>query len=151
MTAYSFLDVTAVLTGPGGVINLGSGAGIGEGGIAVEYTTAKNTVTMGLDGEGMHTLSAGNACTVTVTLLKTSPTNAMLQGMLNYQTASASRHGRNVIVIRDAARGDFISLSKVAFNSQPKIAYTKEGGTMEWKFDAIDSTTILGTGTPEAE
>lgn len=149
MAAYSFLDVTATLTGPGGVVNLGSGAGVGDGGISIEYANARSTMTVGLDGEGVHSVSADRSCSVTVTLLKTSPTNAVLQGLFNFQTASAARHGRNVIVIRDAARGDFITLNKVAFNGEPAIAYGKEAGTIAWKFDAIDSSVILGVGTPE--
>jgi hypothetical protein len=41
-------------------------------------TEAKNTMTVGADGEVMHSLHAGKSGTITVTLLKTSPVNKKL-------------------------------------------------------------------------
>lgn len=151
MATYSFLDVTATLTGPGGSVNLASGAAVAKEGITIEQIEDKSTMVLGADGGGVHSLMATTARSVTIRLLKTSPTNAVLQNMFNYQTTSSARHGRNVIVVRDASRGDLITLNKVAFKGEPSITYAAEAGTMEWKFDAIESTTILGTGTPEAE
>ena len=149
MATYSFLDIQASLVGVGGSINLGAGAAIAEEGITIESTGDKNAMTIGADGAGMHSLLADNSGTVTVRLLKTSPVNAQLQTMYNVQTLSAATHGKNVITIRDSARGDAIVCTGVAFKKAPNISYAKEGGTVEWGFDAITITRILGTGTPE--
>jgi hypothetical protein len=149
MATYSFQDVTATINGVGGSINLASGAGAAEEGITVEAVEDKNVMTIGADGSGMHSLVASEASTVTVRLLKTSPINAQLQLMYDLQTASSVTHGKNVITIRDIARGDFIALSGVAFKKRPSLTYAKEGGMNEWAFDAISTQQLLGVGTPE--
>lgn len=149
MATYSFLDVTASITGPGGVVALASSAGVAEEGITVEASQDKNKMIIGADGAGMHSLIADESSEVSIKLLKTSPANSLLQGMLNYQTTSAVLHGKNHIVIVDTARGDNIILNDVAFKKQPGLEYAKEGKFVEWKFEAIRTHTILGVGTPE--
>jgi hypothetical protein len=148
MAAYSFLDVNAAIAGVGGSINLGADAGIAEEGITIDPTNDKSTMTIGADGQGMHSLSADKSRLVTIRLLKTSPVNAQLQKMYNTQTVSAAAHGSNTITVRDSARGDLVTLEQVAFKREPTINYAKEGGLMEWTFDAIKSNTVLGSGTP---
>lgn len=150
MASYSFQDVSASLTGVGGSINLGNGAAVAEEGITIEPVADKNVMTTGADDSGVHSLVASTASNVTVRLLKTSPVNAQLQTMFNLQTASSLSHGKNVITIRDAVRGDFISLTQVAFANRPAINYAKEAGMNEWKFHAIKTSQLLGLGTPEA-
>lgn len=75
MATYSFMDVTASLSGPTGEIDLGYGSASSEEGITVAMGGPKNTMTIGADGEVMHSLHADKSGTVTVNLLKTSPTN----------------------------------------------------------------------------
>jgi len=149
MATYSFLDVNAAITGAGGSINIGSGSGNSEEGITIEQVEDKNVMTIGADGQGMHSLVAGDAATVTVRLLKTSPTNALLMNMYNYQKTSSVLWGSNTIVISDLGRGDLETLEQVAFKKKPANTYAKEGGMNEWVFDAIVSATVLGVGTPE--
>ena len=151
MATYSFLNVSASLTGVGGSINLASGAGVAEEGITIDAMEDKNVMTIGADGEGMHSMVASRAGTITVRLLKTSPVNAKLQVMFNRQTSPGSLgHGSNTVVIRDSVRGDVITCTGVAFKKLPSITYAKEGGMQEWTFDAIKTTYMLGVGTPEA-
>ena len=78
MATYSFMDVTASLSGPTGEIDLGYGSASSEEGITVAMGGPKNTMTIGADGEVMHRLHADKSGTVTVNLLKTSPTNKKL-------------------------------------------------------------------------
>ena len=149
MSSYSFKDVVATIVGPGGSFNLAAGAAVAEEGITVEPTQDKNVMTMGADGSGMHSLVADESSAVTVRLLKTSPVNAQLSAMYNLQTNLSSSHGRNIITVRDVARGDHIILSKVAFKKRPPLNFAKEGGIVEWTFDAIKTVILLGIGTPE--
>lgn len=149
MATYSFQDVVATITGVGGSFDLAAGAGSAEEGITIEAVEDKNVMTIGADGSGMHSLVANSSSTVTVNLLKTSPTNALLQAMYDEQTASSLAHGKNVITVRDVARGDFIVLTKAAFSRRPSVTYAKEGGNMVWTFMAIQTTQVLGTGSPE--
>lgn len=149
MATYSFKDVHATIQGVGGSINLGYGAGIAEEGITIEPAEDKNIMTIGADGQGMHSLVSSEAAKVTVRLLKTSPVNAQLQAMFNLQADSSLAHGKNTITVRDIARGDSITMTGVAFRSRPSVTYAKEGGTIEWGFDAIRISATLGVGTPE--
>lgn len=150
MATYSFQDVVAAISGVGGSINLAAGAGVAEEGITIESMEDKSVMTIGADGAGMHSLVANEASSVTIRLLKTSPVNKQLQEMYNQQTKSSANHGKNTITVRDAVRGDNITLTEVAFKKRPPVTYAKEGGLMEWTFDAIKTTAVLGSGTPEA-
>lgn len=149
MSTYSFLDVNAAIAGPGGSINLASGAGAADEGIVVAQVADRNVMQTGAGGEGQHSLIASTAALVTLTLLKTSPVNAQLMLMYNYQTSSSVLHGKNTLVITDLARGDLVTLGKVAFKKVPDITNAKEAGTNVWTFDAIKTNYVLGVGTPE--
>lgn len=136
MAVYSFLDVQAAITGPGGAFSLGSGSGNAEEGITVESTDDINTMTIGADGTPMHSLHANKGARVTVRLLKTSPTNALLSLMLAFQRTSSANHGQNTITISNNVSGDTITCQFVAFAKVPNITYAKDGGMNEWLFDA---------------
>lgn len=141
---YSFLNVNATIAGPGGVFNLASGAAAAEEGITIEPHEEKNVMTIGADGQGQHSLVASNAAKVTVRLLKTSPINAALMIMYDLQSASSAVWGQNIITVTDSGRFDLTVLQSVAFNKKPTLTYAKEGGMMEWSFDAISANTVLG-------
>lgn len=142
-SVYSFLDVQAAISGPGGAFNLGSGAAVSDEGITVQFNSEVDTMLIGADGEGQHSLSADRSGKITVRMLKTSPVNALLQAMLEFQRASASLHGQNTIVISDTNRGDIITARQVAFSKSPDISYAKEAGMMEWEFNAIKINPVL--------
>ncbi|CAI1593813.1 DUF3277 family protein [Serratia fonticola] len=145
MSTYSFLDVSASIVGPGGAFDLGYGAANAEEGITVAMVEAKNTMTIGADGEVMQSLHAGKAGTITVTLLKTSPTNAKLSAMYAAQSLSSATWGNNVIVVRNSASNDLCSARVVAFQKIPDWQNAKDGGTVAWVFDAGKIDQLLGT------
>ena len=99
MSTYSFMDVTATFAGTTGVVDLGFGSAVTKEGITVTTANSRNTMTVGADGEVMHSLKADKSGTVTVRLLYTSPVNATLQTMFNAQSLSSSAWGNNVITI----------------------------------------------------
>ena len=142
MSTYSFMDVTATLAGPTGDIDLGYGSANAEEGITVTMTEAKNTMTIGADGEVMHSLHAGKAGTITVTLLKTSPVNKKLSLAYNAQSLSSSLWGNNVILVRNHVSGVTTVARTAAFQKQPDHANAKVGATVSWVFDCgkIDQT-----------
>ncbi|EBV4144393.1 DUF3277 domain-containing protein [Salmonella enterica subsp. enterica serovar Benin] len=144
MATYSFLDVTASLTGPTGVIDLGQGSANSEEGITQTMGGNKNTMTIGADGEVMHSLHADKSGTITVTLLKTSPVNKKLSLAYNAQSQSSATWGNNVIVIRNTASGDISTARSCAFQKQPDFNNAKEGGTVAWVFDCGKIDQILG-------
>lgn len=146
MSSYSFLNVSAVLGGPGGVVNLAAGAAASEEGVSIEPVEDKNIMTIGADGRGQHSLVASEAAKVTVRLLKTSPVNAQLMLMFNLQSSNSALWGVNTFSLVDSGRGDFHAGQSVAFTKKPTMVYDKAGPMMEWVFDAIKMTSILGQG-----
>lgn len=144
MHTYSFLDVHATIVGPGGAISLGSGAGNAEEGITIEPSEDINTMTIGADGQPMHSLHANKSGKIMVKLLKTSPVNSLLSAMYAFQTASGATHGQNNLRISNSATGDNIICRAVAFEKAPSIIYAKDGGMNEWTFAAGIIDRLLG-------
>lgn len=140
---YSFLDIVAAIVGPGGAIPLGSGAGASEEGIRITRAE-RNVMTVGASGEGQHSLKGDRSGQITVTLLKTSPVNAALMAMYNFQTANAANHGQNTITITDKNRNDLHTGNQCAFRKAPDIAHASDAGTNEWVFDCIRIDDALG-------
>lgn len=144
MPTYSFEDVHISIAGPGGVVALGAGSGVADEGITIEMSGDKNTMTGGADGAVMHSLHASKMGKITVRLLKTSPTNSILQTMYNFQTSSSEFHGRNVITAQNTVSGDTSTGREAAFTRMPNIVYAKEGGTVDWVFDVGQIDGFLG-------
>jgi len=141
---YSFNDVVATLAGPTGSANLGYGASVADEGIKVAAAGDKNTMRIGADGGGMHSLHADKSGVVTVRLLKVSPMNAVLQAMYDAQAATSTLWGQNTIVVRQTASGDITTAVRCAFKKKPDLDYAKDGDIVEWGFDAIHIDTVLG-------
>ncbi|WP_293797215.1 DUF3277 family protein [uncultured Pantoea sp.] len=144
MSTYSFMDVSASLSGPTGVIDLGYGSANSEEGIVIAMAGAKNTMTIGADGEPMHSLHADKSGTITVNLLKTSPINKKLSLMYNAQSQSSATWGNNVIVVRNKASGDMSTARSVAFQKLPDNTNAKAGNTQAWVFDCGKIDQLLG-------
>ncbi|WP_288074674.1 phage protein [Pseudomonas sp.] len=145
MAAYSFLDVNATLVGAGAVIDLGAGSANAEEGISIVMAGDKNTMLIGADGEGMHSLHADKSGQVTVRLLKTSPKNAQLMTLYDAQSLSSSAWGQNVITVTHSVSGDTNVARSCAFKKRPDLNYKKDGDIVEWVFDSIKIDGILGT------
>jgi len=143
---YSFVNIQASISGPGGSFSLGAGAAVAEEGITVEMQEDKDTMIWGADGILMHSLHAAKPGRMTVRLLKTSPTNANLSSMYNLQQTSSATWGGNVLTVNDNVRGDSITGTSMAFMRFPTIAYSKDGAPMnEWVFGGIVDQ-VLGSG-----
>lgn len=149
MSTYSFLNVLAVLTGPGGVINLGAGAAPADEGITVEYEEDQNVQTTGADGNVMNSLRATRRGHAVVRLLKTSPVNNALSLLFNFQKQSSANWGTNVIAVTDIVRGDFFSCKKVAFAKHAPATWAKDGNTNEWRFHCGQIDPLFGLGVPD--
>ena len=145
MTTYSFQDVQATLVGPTGIVNLGYGAAVADEGISIDMAGDKNTMLIGADGEGMHSLHSDKSGMVTVRLLKTSPTNAKLMAMYDAQTLSSALHGQNLITVTNPSSGDITTARSCAFKKKPSLNYKKDGDVIEWVFDSIKIDSLLGT------
>lgn len=143
---YSFLDTLAALAGPGGAVNIGSGAGVASEGITCAPTTDIDAMVVGADGSAMHSLVADKSGKVTVRLLKTSPTNELLSTMMAFQRTSGANHGQNVLTVTNKVSGDVVSCQQVAFAKVPTVVYDKEGPMNEWEFNVGVMDVALGSG-----
>lgn len=143
---YSFLNVSALIAGPGLVANLGAGAAAAEEGITIAPVGDKNEMTIGADGKGQHSLIASDACLVTIRLLRTSPMNALLMAAYDFQSASSALWGQNIITVTDSGRGDLSLIQAAAFKKKPDLNYADKAGMIEWTFDAIQANSVLGAG-----
>ena len=145
MPTYSFQDIVCVLTGPGGTINL-SDESMADEGITIEMIDDKTSMTTGAGRGAMHNLHASNAGRIRVRLLKTSPANAALMAMMNFQSTSSALTGQNVITCSNPAWGDDHSARQCAFVKRPDNVNGKDGGMMEWTFNSADVSSQLGLG-----
>lgn len=152
MATYSFINVQVSLTGPGtAALNLGYGAQVAKEGISVAMIEDKNSMYVGADGGGTHSLHAGRAAMAVIRLVKTSPTNNLLSELYSYQTSRESGglyHGQNVITLTDIARGDSYTMSGAAFKKYPDNSWAEDAGVTEWSFDVIDCDPLIGAGIP---
>lgn len=144
MTTYSFVDVTATLVGTGAVIDLGYGSATAQEGITIAMAGDKNTMLIGADGEGMHSLRADKSGQITVRLLKTSPQNSKLLALYNAQSLSSGAWGNNVITITHTVSGDITIARSCAFKKRPDMNYRMDGDTYEWVFDSIKIDGFMG-------
>ena len=146
---YSFLDTSLSIIGPGVSASIGgSGTGDSEEGFSIEYAEDKDTMTIGADGSGMHSLHAGQSGMIVVRLLKTSTVNQILQYAYDFQRLSSSNWGQNTMVWRNSVVGDYGSGIGASFRKFPNLNYAKEGGTQEWGFNVVQLDVILGGGLP---
>ena len=160
--AYSFMDVYAVINGPGaqnlringagafmnpnGILLGGPQAASAEEGITLALQEETNTMTVGADGSVMHSLHASRSGTATFRLLKISPYNNALMMLYNHQRLQSNRWGRNSILIQDFSRGDAYVLLGCAFERFPNNSYAKVGNTIEYTFHCAIMQPYLGTG-----
>ena len=144
--AYSFIDVMASITGPGGSFPLGQDAGISEGGISIEMSEDKGTLVIGADGSPMHSLHAGQGASMIVRVLKVAPTNQLLSLLYDFQSSSSANWGLNTIVISDIAKGDVTTGVQCAFRRQPPNLWAKDANIIEWPFVVGRLFQTLGSG-----
>ncbi len=145
MPTYSFQDVKATLVAAGAIINIGAGASVADEGIEINPVGDKNTMTIGADGEGMHSLHADKSGTVTIRLLKTSPANAKLMALYDVQSMSSTLWGTNAIRVSNPTVGDVAVARSCAFKKRPNIKNAKDADIVEWVFDALKTDIILGS------
>lgn len=145
-TTYSFLDVVATMVGPNLTTTLGSTSGNAEEGISIAFAEDQETMTIGADGTGMHSIHGGQSGTVSVRLLKSSPVNSILSAAYQADRAVPSSGGQNTVVISWLAGGDVYSCQQGAFRKFPDNAYAKDAAMLEWQFNFIRITPLIGAG-----
>lgn len=145
MATYSFQDVQAGIVGPGAAFSLGYGSANAEEGITIAAAGDKNTMTVGADGEVMHSLHADKSGQVTLRYLKTAPINALLMAAYDAQSLDSRLWGKNLVTVTNPVSGEVTTARSCAFKKKPDLNYKKDGDIIEWVLDAGKIDTILGT------
>ena len=140
---YSFQDVQAGIVAPSATFDLKS-AGVSAEGIRVAMLADKDTMTIGANGDGMHSLAASKAGRIQVSLLKTAPGNAMLNSLYRYQSLSAATWGQIQLTVSNPVSGDSITARGGAFQKQSDLGYMTEGNLNVWAFNFVDIDETLG-------
>ena len=143
---YSFEDIQATLSGPGGVVSLGFGAAVAKEGLSIEFVDEKDAMIVGADGQVVHSLRPSKAAKIMVRLMKTSPNNAALSQMYNTQIGSSLFWGQNVLTVTNPVTGDDYPCTQVAFAKFPAITWAEDPNVNEWTFNAGQADPILGVG-----
>ena len=142
---YSFLDVQASITGPGGSFDIAS-SGVSDESVRIAMVADKNTMVIGANGDGMHSLKASHAARITISLLKTATGNAQMSQLYRYQAISSAFWGRNIVTVTNPVSGDAIVATGGAFVKQSDLGYSTEGGLNVWVFEFIAIAETLGNG-----
>jgi hypothetical protein len=148
MATYSFSDVNVAITDPAGSFSISPGGGIAEEGVTIALEGDKTTIVWGCDGTPMTSLHAAQGGTVSIRLQKTSPTNSLMSSLYKQTTNSSANCGNSTITVRNPTRGDTIVCLLCSIKKIPDNVNAREGGMLDWVFNAgvIDET--LGDGSP---
>lgn len=142
---YSFLDVQASFSGNGGSFDIAS-SGVSDEAIRITLAASKNTMIIGANGDGMHSLKATRAVRITISLLKTGRGNALMNQMYETQAISSAYWGNNMLVVTNPVSGDVVTASGGAFDKHTDIGYSTEAGLNVWAMDFVNASIVLGNG-----
>lgn len=143
---YSFADVTASISGPGGSGQLAEG-GIANEGITIEFNE-RVTTQWGADGNWMHTLHAAKGGRITIRVMKNGIANALLNSIFDFDTSSSANTGQNTISITNPMTGDSWTAIGCAGTRKPTVTYGNEGAMNEWVFSCGLVDGVFGQGSP---
>jgi hypothetical protein len=100
------------------------------------------TLSIGSQGHGVRTHNANKSGKITLTLLHTSESNAVLQGFK--VTDELSKNGTFPVLIRDNSGGDLITCSSGWIMKQASASFGKEATNKEWVIETHDLKVLLG-------
>jgi hypothetical protein len=145
---YSFENIIAAITGPGGQFPIGGpDTGAAEEGLECTWGEENNTQNIGAAGDVMNSMHASRAGTFTVRLQLVSPVNALLNKLWAFQRSSGGIYwGRNTITVRDVMRGDLYTNSGCAFVRHTTATWPKIGTVRLWEFHVAKVDPYLGSG-----
>lgn len=142
---YSFTDVQIALNGPGGAFDVKS-AGMAAEGITIANVSEKDVMTIGANGNGMHTLIQSDAARVEISMLKTAPGNNILSYMYGFGKSSSANWGKLQMTVKNPVTGDSIELLGGAFAKMADMAFRSEASLVVWPFLFIVRNDVLGNG-----
>lgn len=145
LIAYSFVDVSATFSCPGGIVRLGNGAAVADEGISVEKAEDYNTMIVGTEGDILQCRHSGTHGTIRIRLLKHSESNGQLMNIM--KSLKGSEWGIGNFSVRNRSNGDSVSAAEVAFTGPPALVFGKIAGMLEWLLHAGHIDPVLFEGS----
>lgn len=135
--SYNFADVQLTIAGQ----RIGGFAE--DGSINLEWASEENEMVQGADGEVTIVQHPKPPATMTVTLLQSSVSNAILQAIYEAQRLSGSAIAPVAVV--DAATGYGLISAEAKIVGKPNVQWGRGIGATEWKFLLPYPEAALGT------
>jgi len=139
MSEYTSFDPTKVVV----MIGTHRARGFADGDmIDVGYSEPLNTQYVGTDGSGRHIASANKSGDITIRLMQSSPTNAVLSALI------AANEPIPIAVADKTSTADLFFTSSAKCNDFPRMKKGKEETVLEYKLGFVRGF-ILHTGSKE--
>jgi hypothetical protein len=110
--------------------------------IEIEFEADAYSKTVGADGEVARTKSSNQSGEIRVTLLQTSPTNALLSALFKRDQQNST--GVETFGLIDAFGRTVFTASKAWIKKQPVISYANEVEVREWTIDFAKGDLFVG-------
>ncbi len=112
--------------------------------ISAEKNVDTFSLVVGAGGEATRVRSQNNSGKVTLTLLQTSETNALLAAMHEADRLLPAGAGVVPILIKDVFGTTVVGATKAWISKPPKVEFGKDTGTREWTIESNDIEIFAG-------
>jgi len=133
---YNFKQVATIFNGH-------EISGFAEGtGIVVTRDEDAFTLTVGSSGEPVRSKSNNKSGTMTITLLQSSDSNAILSGLAELDELSGG--GQGPFLVKDNSGGSLAVAESAWVQKKPAAEYAAESGNREWVFRTGNLSHFIG-------
>lgn len=102
--------------------------------ISVEHDEDDWTLVVGVDGEGTRSKTSNGSGTITVSLMQSSPTNALLSAARTLDKETPGGTGGKALLIKDNSGTTLFSAATAWIQKPPTAELNREATTREWVF-----------------
>ena len=102
--------------------------------ISVEHDEDDWTLVVGVDGEGTRSKTSNASATITVSLMQSSTTNALLTAARNLDVLAPGGVGGKALLIKDGSGTTLFSAVTAWIQKPPTAELNREASTREWVF-----------------
>ncbi len=118
--------------------------GFAEDGLTVAFDEDSFMLNTGADGEQTRSRSNNESALITLRLMQTSESNAVLNNF--YQADKAGGTGKFAFLIKDLNGSELHAAEEAWVQKPPEAAFGKESATREWTIRCGRMTSIFGAG-----
>lgn len=112
--------------------------------ITVEHDEDDWTLVVGVDGEGTRSKTSNRSATVTVALMQSSATNALLSAARVLDQETPGGTGGKALLIKDNSGTTLFSATTAWIQKPPTAELNREATTREWVFRTDNLVALHG-------